>query len=251
MSSEVYNQSKKIIKQIRIDNRGEKTKPLQKLFTRINEAKKIFKEAEDDYNKQLNETFRVACASDDYKIAFEFLQSIQNEDNNFTKSKVINKIGMRLLGSFSCKQDIAQGRELIKKASTLGLTSAITWVNLYDSKSDFGASEIINHDPNDTTKYSSFEISYDTFSRKLFVWNERIFTNDTYQEICKPFSNNINSKNITMYVSEYELIDYLKEQFFIDYAEKKNIKNRDLFDLFVYYMRGKTANFYKPIIESN
>ena len=51
---------------------------------------------------------------------------------------------MRLLGGFGCKQDIAKGWELIKKASTLGLTSAITWVNLYNSRSDFGASEVIS-----------------------------------------------------------------------------------------------------------
>ncbi|CAG8844685.1 12650_t:CDS:1, partial [Gigaspora margarita] len=50
---------------------------------------------------------------------------------------------MRLLGGFGCKQNIAQGRELIKKASTLGLTSTTTWVNLYNSRSDFGASEVI------------------------------------------------------------------------------------------------------------
>ncbi|CAG8623549.1 7654_t:CDS:1, partial [Dentiscutata heterogama] len=109
----------------------------------INEAKKIFEEAENEYNRQLNKTFKVTCALDNYKTAFEFLQSIQNKGNNFTKSKVINKIGMCLLGGFGCKQNIAQGRELIKKASTLGLTSATTWVNQYNSRSDFGASEVI------------------------------------------------------------------------------------------------------------
>ncbi|CAG8513895.1 34087_t:CDS:1, partial [Racocetra persica] len=50
---------------------------------------------------------------------------------------------MRLLGGFSCKQDIAQRWELIKKATRLGLTSASAWVNQHKSKHDFGASEVI------------------------------------------------------------------------------------------------------------
>ncbi|CAG8775322.1 5828_t:CDS:1 [Gigaspora margarita] len=141
-------QSLNLIEQIRKDNKKNQTKPIQKIFRKFYEAKKIFeeakKEAENKYNEKLNEIFRVACALDDYETAFEFLQFIQNEGNNFTKSKVIYKIRMRLLGGFGCKQDIPQGQELIKKASRLGLTSANAWIKQHGSKNDFGASEVVS-----------------------------------------------------------------------------------------------------------
>ncbi|RIB07031.1 hypothetical protein C2G38_2215579 [Gigaspora rosea] len=54
----------------------------------------------------------------------------------------------------------------------------------------------------------------------------------------------------TMVVSEYDLINYLKEQFFIDYAVKKKIPG-SVENLFVNYLIGTTRNFYKAAIESN
>ncbi|CAG8489339.1 13086_t:CDS:1 [Racocetra fulgida] len=116
---------------------------LDQVFKKFNNANEIFKKAENEYIKSLNETFKVACASDDYESAFKLLQLIQNKGNNFTKSQVKNKMGMRLLGGFGCQQDIEQARKLITEASNLGLTSASAWISLYGSKLDFGASEVI------------------------------------------------------------------------------------------------------------
>ncbi|RIB07337.1 hypothetical protein C2G38_2214725 [Gigaspora rosea] len=119
---------------------------LEGALGKFNNAKEIFVKAEKSYIKNLNETFKVACASDAYELAFKVLQLIQNEGNNFTKSQVKNKMGMRLLGGFGCKQDIEQARELIEEAKQLGLTSARVWISRYGSKTDFGASEVIRYD---------------------------------------------------------------------------------------------------------
>ncbi|CAG8844023.1 5866_t:CDS:1, partial [Racocetra persica] len=47
--------------------------------------KKNYEEAENKYNKKLNEIFCVTYILDNYETAFEFFQLIQNEGNNFTK----------------------------------------------------------------------------------------------------------------------------------------------------------------------
>ncbi|CAG8509628.1 9562_t:CDS:2 [Racocetra persica] len=102
------DRSLELIEQIKNDKNHAKSK--LKIFKKLTLAKNDYeeakKEAENKYNEKLNKLFRVICASDDYETAFE----------------------MRLLGGFGYKQDIAQGQELIKKASRLGLTSAITWL---------------------------------------------------------------------------------------------------------------------------
>ncbi|CAG8854981.1 4394_t:CDS:1, partial [Gigaspora margarita] len=158
-AKKLLDQSLDLIKQIENDNKKNQTKSRPNIFIKFKIAKKNYevakkeaenkynekqKEAENKYNEKLNETFSVACALDDYETAFEFFQLIQNEGNNFTKGKVLYKIRMRLLGGFGCEQNIAKGQELIKKASKLGLTSASAWVKQYESKHDFGASEVIS-----------------------------------------------------------------------------------------------------------
>ncbi|CAG8834117.1 28224_t:CDS:2, partial [Gigaspora margarita] len=130
-------------KKYKVAEKEAKNKYNEKQKENANKYNKKQKEAENKYNEKLNETFRVACALDDYKTAFEFFQLIQNEGNNFTKSKVIYKIRIRLLGGFGCEQNIAKGQELIKEALRLGLTSTSAWVKQYESKHDFGASEVI------------------------------------------------------------------------------------------------------------
>ncbi|CAG8775888.1 19501_t:CDS:2 [Dentiscutata erythropus] len=77
--------------------------------------------------------------SEDYKKAFEVLQKIQNEGDNLTKSKIKNKLGRRLLGSYGCKQNINEARKLIEEASNLGHTHARVWFNKYRLINDFGA----------------------------------------------------------------------------------------------------------------
>ncbi|CAG8819411.1 7900_t:CDS:2 [Gigaspora margarita] len=149
MPQRIKNLKKSInlVEQIEQDNKKNQTKPIPNFFGKFYISKKNYekakKEAEEEYNEALNKTFKVASASDDYKTAFEFFKLIQNEGNNFTKSKILYKIGIRLLGGIGCKKDISQGRELIKKASELGLTSTSIWINKHGSKNDFGASEVI------------------------------------------------------------------------------------------------------------
>ncbi|CAG8856363.1 14850_t:CDS:1, partial [Gigaspora margarita] len=112
-------------------------------FVKFNQAKTKFKKDEDEYFKTLDRLFKVANASDDEQEAFKFLQKIQDEGNNFNKSQVKNKLGMRLLGGFGCKQDIREAQRLIEEASNLGLTAANVWIKHYSSKQDFGASDVI------------------------------------------------------------------------------------------------------------
>ncbi|KAF0480821.1 cytochrome P450 [Gigaspora margarita] len=137
-----------LIKQIEQDNKKNQTKPISNFSKKFYDAKKNYetakKEAEDEYNEELNKIFRITCALDNYEKAIEFFELIQNEGNDFTKSKVLYKIRKRLFGGFGCEQNITKGRELIKKASSLGLTSASVWIKQYESKHDFGASEVFS-----------------------------------------------------------------------------------------------------------
>ncbi|CAG8641897.1 24410_t:CDS:1, partial [Gigaspora margarita] len=94
------------------------------------------------YFKALDRLFKVAKASKDEKEAFKVLQKIQNEGNDFHKSQVKYKLGMRILGGVGCIQDITEAQSLIEEASNLGLAAAIAWISANSNKYDFGASNI-------------------------------------------------------------------------------------------------------------
>ncbi|CAG8683223.1 8344_t:CDS:1, partial [Gigaspora rosea] len=136
------------------------------------------------------------------------------------------------------------------------------------------------------TKYSTFEIKYDTFSRKLFVWKHEISNIKNYNELYKTivaskFNNddwilvvnnstrtndaknkletfaantNKNIQKIIECVSEYELIDCLKERFFTYHIDNiTGINNNDnaTKDLYIHYMKSKTYYISKPAILNN
>ncbi|CAG8613173.1 41812_t:CDS:1, partial [Gigaspora margarita] len=128
----ILKKSVELLELIKIDQKNNEIKQKPKFFTRFNEAKRNYevykKEAENEYNEKLNKIINGACKSDDHETVFEFLQLIQTEGNTFTESQVKYKIRLCLLGGFGCKKNISQGRELIKKASKRGLSSANDWI---------------------------------------------------------------------------------------------------------------------------
>ncbi|CAG8741709.1 14786_t:CDS:2 [Gigaspora margarita] len=111
----------------------------------IANAEDKFNNAKRQYFVAIDNLFMVASASEDFTKAFDVLQRIQNEGDNWTKSQTKNKLAKRLLGGYGCTKNINEARKLIEEASNLDHTHAKAWLNNYRLIDDFGASEVIKH----------------------------------------------------------------------------------------------------------
>ncbi|CAG8517919.1 19374_t:CDS:2 [Dentiscutata erythropus] len=106
-----------------------------------------------------------------------------------------------------------------------------------------------------TEQYSTIEVSFEGFLRNLIIWNKEISNSNDYLElyqIASKFRKETKKslKNNMSYLSEYEILDDLKEEYFDFYANAKNIKD-DIKLIFVPYMTTSTLGLKKSIIEYN